>query len=554
MPPPKVKRIRVELKSGPHNGDGKPNLQFPDPVTGERIGGQVAAIRMAMRYPHTVCAWARRQGKTKFRQFLLQNEAMNTSGAYYAGIVYPDHTSAAKVAENFRESWGQMVKDSHINSQDQDRWIDLHPFEPLPAPPKWFTPRLVAKWKKCADGQPNTSVRIYFWGGAMPHARKIQGFPHPFHRVDFDECQEIEPPVYQIVRPMLRDVRGHECFSGTPWSGGIGNVQFEKFWDVSQDRTAKGWFGMRIPDGSNPHVPPTDLAEARRSMGDREIRQTMYAEFLSDAGAVFSNLDAVFVLTPLPPDAPETAWIAAMRARYTLPSMQWWVHAPKAVPGHVYGLSVDWARSPKGDYSVLTVMDFSTGEQAAVLRWRGEDFTAQMEVVLEVQKFYGAQQLHSDDNGLGRPMQDFLRRRHALGFVGHRFSAQSKPDYVRRLQVLFVDAGLSLIACPEQRNEFKSFSCFESDGIGSEKQLKYCAPEGEHDDFVAAVLQLAPTLTICGRQMQADPEPQAEPVIDVAGRTTLALFGEGRRPPPSREEGEEAGKDWRSVILPPSMR
>lgn len=550
----KKKLLRVKMVGYPHNGEGKPHLQFPDPITGEMIGGQVAASRMAMRYPHCVFPWARRQGKTKFRQYLLQNEALITSGPYWAGIVYPDHTTAAKVAENFIESWGGMVKDSHVNSQDQDRWVELYPFEPpAGAPPDWFTPRLKGKWAACQGGKPNTACKVYFWGGGMPHARKIQGFPHPFHRIDFDECQELESVVYSIVRPMLRDVRGHECFSGTPWSGGIGNVHFERLFALGLDPTSNGWFSYRITDGANPHVPPTNIAEARRSMSENEIRQTLYAEFLSDAGGVFSNLDAVFILKPLPDSSEALQWIRALRSRYAMSSMSWWVSEPLPVAGHIYGASIDWARSPKGDYSCIGVYDFSTGKQVCVVRWRGENFNEQMEVVLAIQQHYKASQLHSDANGMGEPMSDFLRRRQALGFVGHRFG-RGKADYVRRGQILFREASVSLIDCAAQRAEFKGFSAFESEGLGSEKQVKYCAPEGEHDDFVASFLQVAPTMTICGRQDPERPQPEDVPMFDAQGGTTLNLFTEGLPLPAALEETtDDAMADamtWDSVVLP----
>ena len=239
-----------------------------------------------------------------------------------------------------------------------------------------------------------------------------------------------------------------EAFSGTPVAQGIGNVQFERFWNLANDPESRGWFRMRIPDGASPKVPATDILEARRSYSEAAVRQSLFAEFLSDAGAVFSNLDRVFVLKALPKDHPDTAWIPALRARYSMPSMAWWVSEAAPQAGHIYGASIDWARSPQGDYSAMTVFDFSTGNQVLLARWRGEDFTGQMEIVLAVQKHYGAQQLHSDENGMGNPMSDFMRRRHALGFVGHRFGAQSKGDYVRRAQVLFVDSACRSSTAP----------------------------------------------------------------------------------------------------------
>lgn len=545
--PPKV--VKVEMKGHPHNGDGRPDLQFPDPVSGEKIGGQIALIRMAMRYKHVVAPWARRQGKTRARQFLFVNEAALTPGPYWAGICFPDHTTAAKIADVFRQSWGDMVHSSKINDKDQDRWIQLHGITPPDwDPPAWLTPRLRDRWIRAQKGDRNEFCKVYFWGAAHPHYQKIQGFPHPFMRVDWDECQEIHPRAYGIVRPMLRDVRGAEMWTGTPWREGIGNVKFEKFWVLAGDPKMRGWFRMRIPDGTNPFVPPTDIEEARRSMTDDEIEQTMNAAFLSGEGALFSNLGRVIVLDPIRHDDPSISWVKRIRSLYSLPTMQSWVHEAEARKGHTYCASVDWARSPRGDWTAVTVFDLTNGHQVALFRWRGEDFTAQMLAVLAIQTHYKAEQLHSDANGMGETMSDFLRRRHALGFIGHKFG-RNKGDYVRRGQILVRDCDVKLIRCPEQYQEFKNFSAFESEGLGSEKLIKYCAPEGEHDDIVAAFLQLAPTLTISGRASLVQPEADPEPMfMEDHATTTLEKFVEGMPLPPShREPTDEI--TWRDVVL-----
>jgi hypothetical protein len=537
-----------------HNGEGRPDLQFRDPLTNEVIGGQRGAMRQCMRVRFCVMPWARRTGKSTMRQGLIINEAAVTPGMYYFGLVLPDHATAFKIFESFRKALGAFVKDSKGDDKSQDRWIELHEIlPPADEPEPWLTPHLAARWRECRGKNHNTGSKLYFWSGKHPHYEGIQGFLHPFHRVDVDEAQQVHPMAYSIVLPMLNDVRGHMCITGTPWSMGIGNVAFEEFWNTANDPAVPDWFGMSVADGANPFVKATPLVEARRTLSDKAIRQLLNAEFISDAGAVFTNLDRVFVLKPLPATDLRCAWARDLRAKFSLPTMQWWVHQHAPVAGHVYAVSVDWARSPRGDYSVLVVMDLSTGEQAALLRWRGEDFTAQMEVVLAVQSHYRATQLHSDDNGIGRPMQDFLRRRHALGFVGHKFSQGNKVDYVRRLQILFADATISLIACDEQRKEFKDFSAFEAEGLGSEKVVKYCAPEGRFDDMVAALLQLSPTLTISGRQTEQAEEAPPVPVFEKdAKTTTLERFFEGQPTPwAAQDEEPDDGKfSLDSVIVP----
>jgi len=505
---------------------------------------------MAMRWPHCVFPWARRQGKTRSREFLYLAEAQITSGEYYAGLTFPDHTTAAKIMSVFRDSWGDLVLNSKINDKDQDRWIELRPMAPPPGepPPEWFLPHMKEKWLRCQNGEPNTRIRLYGWGAAHPHYEKIQGFPHHFNRVGYDEAQLIHPLAYGVTRPMIRDVRGHEEWTGTPWWQGIGNVQFERYWDVAGEDDMPTWFRMRVPDGTNPHVPPTNLKEARRTMTEDEVRQTLLAHFISGAGAVFTNLDVVISLDPLPQDHSYVRWVRELRARFSMPSVEWYVHMPAPLKGHVYAVSIDWARSPTGDYSVCSVFDLSNGHQAALIRWRGEDFTAQMEMVLAVVEHYGAKELHSDANGMGEPMADFMRRRHRLGFIGHRFG-RNKPDYVQRGRILFADGDVRLINCSVQKAEFKQFAAYEGTGLGSEKQIKFCAPEGEHDDTVAAFLHLAPTLTITGRRREPDPEPPPEPVFK-QGHTTLEKWARGGRLPPGWEGQEDEKPDWQSVIIP----
>ena len=553
----RIKPKPVDLKAGPHNGDGRPDLRFPDPITGEMIGGQVGAMRMAMRYRHTVYPWARRQGKTKFRQFLAVNEATITPGRYFYGITYPDHTTAFKVAKDFIDSWGPMVKAYKNNDKDQDRWIELHPQAPPDGapPPAWFTPRMAHQWTRCQSGDRNTECKIYLWSTTHPFYRKIQGFPHHFDRVDHDECQESHPGTYGIVRPMIRDKNpktgtvGRECFSGTPWVTGIGNAKFGRWWDIAGDPTSAGWFRMRIPDGANPFVPAVSESE-RRGMTEQEIRQTIYAEFLTGEGAVFSNIDRILVLPFLEQEDPSMDWIRDLRRKYAMPTMEWWVNKPVAPRGHVVLLSVDWARSPRGDWTALTVVDASTGDQLALLRWRGENFNEQLEVVLAIAEHYQSDQNHADANGMGESMADFMRRRGNRGFVGHKFG-RNKADYVRRLQILFREETIRMIDCAPQREEFKGFAAHETESVSSEKRITYAAAIGDHDDLVAVMLHLAPTLTITGRQEVMKEEEPPEPLFNKAGETTLEGWAEDNdMQVPWDDEPDDDEKTWQDVVLP----
>lgn len=532
----KVKILPLALGGEAHNGEGRPEFQFRDHMDGTLIGGQKAYIRLAMRFPRFVAAWARRQGKTTVRPRLYQTEQALCPETYWAGMLFPDHTVAHRTWESFKAAWGGLVVDAKGDDKSQNRWVRLMGVViPKDAqPPAWYDPPLRRRFE-IAKQRPNTGAVIYFWSGQHPYYRRIQGATHHWNRISPDEAQQIHPGWRKILMPMLRDVDptgtpGKLDVSGTPDADEEGNDWFEEFFNNGNDPAMSRWACLRFPDGTNPHVPP-DPEGAEEDLGTEEaIRQARYAEFLSDQGAVFRNLERVFSLPfrrvegtdhPLWPQ-----WLHDLNRRFPLASALAWFHRFDPVPGHIHGISTDWARSPRGDRTVVTVLDFTTGRQIAVFCWRGEDFTQQMEWVLAIQQHFKAAQCHTDSNGMGEAMADFMRRRHATGFVGHKFSASTKPGYVRSAQVLFVEASIALIDCETQRREFKSFRAVEPDNATSETVVRYTHRPGGHDDFVAAFLHLAPTLCITGRQAAEEEEATLKPAFDDRGRTSLATFGE----------------------------
>jgi hypothetical protein len=468
---------------------------------------------------------------TSTRPFLYHMEQAITSGTYYAGMLFPDHTTAHKIWAAFKEEWGDLVIDSHGDDKSQNRWIQLRGVVvPKDSPaPAWFTPGLAAKWERVKD-KPNTGARIYFWSGQHPYYQRIQGFTHPFHRISPDEAQQIHPGWRKILMPMLRDSRGFLDVSGTPDVEGEGNAWFEEFFENGQSKKPqhKQWASLRFPDGTNPHVPKDDGADA--DLGTEEaIRQARYAEFLTDQGSVFRNLDAVFTVPYLKKhgtDEPLWApWLHEINKKHPIPSALAWFCRFDPVPQHVYGITVDWARSPHGDSTVVEAWNLTIHRQEAMACWRGQDFTQQMEWVLAFQEHFGARQCHADQNGMGEAMADFMRRRHASGFVGHKFG-RNKADYVRKGQVLFVEGEIQMLDVPTQRREFKTFREIIPSTDNSESVIRYTHAPGGHDDFVAAFLQIAPTLTIIGRQDAIPIPEEAKPAFDDRGRTTLSIFGE----------------------------
>lgn len=556
--------LQPQFGKTPHNGwdektqRGRKDQQFPDPVTGAKIGGQVAYIRTAMRFPRFVAAWARRQGKTTTRPHLYREEQALVPGMYWAGMLFPDHTVAHRTWESFKTEWGELVVDAKGDDKSQNRWIRLMPVHIAKEmkPPAWYGSALRRRFE-AAKERHNEGATIYFWSSQHPYYRRIQGATHNWNRISPDEAQQIHPGWRKILMPMLRDpdplgFPGKLDVSGTPDADEEGNDWFEEFFNNGQDPAMRRWACLRFPDGTNPFVPP-DPEGADEDLGTEEaIRQARYAEFLSDQGAVFRNLEQVFVLPYRRVDGTDNPlwppWLHALNRQFPIASALGWFSRFDPVPQHIYGISVDWARSPRGDRTVVSVFDFTLGRQDAVLCWRGEDFTQQMEWVLAIQKHYRALQCHCDNNGMGEAMADFMRRRHAQGYVGHRFSAANKSGFVRQAQVLFMEAdrsnpggGVALIDCETQRREFKSFRAVEPENASSESVVRYTHRPGGHDDFVACFLQIAPTLCIVGRQAAEVVAEEERPAFDAKGRTRLSLFGDD---PFEERDGED---EWRLV-------
>ena len=98
--------------------------------------------------------------------------------------------------------------------------------------------------------------------------------------------------------------------------------------------------------------------------------------------------------------------------------------------------------------------------------------------------------------------------------------------------------------------DVKQFSAFEAPGLGSDKQIKWCAPSGEHDDMVASFLQLAPVITMSGKRSDPPPTTPPEPRIDQGGcTTTLERWAKGKLPPGWKHDPSKKAS-WDSVILP----
>lgn len=510
----------------PHNGVEP--YRINDPVTGARIGGQVAYIRGTVRHKRFVGPLGRRWGKTTLRPFLWATEASFTRGRYTAGFGTANHTKAWEMFQFCKEQFGDLVANSVGEPESQNRYIDLHPIDPDPNDLSIYTdprgsPELAAR--VLAGAGKNEGARIYFWSCAHPHYNAIQGFAFPFDRISLDEAQQQHPGVTRIVNPMLLDSGGALDVSGIPDIDSIGNDWFSEYFERGQSpEHAHRWAGLNFPTYGNPHLDKEAMAEIEADcLTNDDFEQFIMARFISGSGAVFSNLDKVFTLKPCVKrehrgDTSLPGWVVSLLLRAPSDLLRLWIVDIEPRAGHSYAMTVDFAgRTRTRDATVIGVYDMTRSMQVAVISIRGMPSPDQLAWIEGVKDQYGAHEVHGDETPEGAALMGYLRERYRTGVIGHNFSAGNKPEYVKRGVFLFEMAEVALIDCAEQRKEFKDFRRIAGESKqGRDQPVTYSHPPNKHDDFVASFLQIAPSLAH-GRRAREEAEVPKAQLLDESG-------------------------------------
>lgn len=87
----------------------------------------------------------------------------------------------------------------------------------------------------------------------------------------------------EIFRPALTDFQGHAMFSGTPKKENPNLRRLEKMAETDSDYEA---FQFKTED--NPHISRSEIEKARQELDHQSFRQEFEAEYVEDAGALFS--------------------------------------------------------------------------------------------------------------------------------------------------------------------------------------------------------------------------------------------------------------------------
>lgn len=264
--------------------------------------------------------------------------------------------------------------------------------------------------------------------------------------VVLDECAFIKEDAWmEALRPALADRQGRALFISTP----KGRNWFWRLWQQADDAEWQAW---RFTSYDNPYIKASEIDAARRSLPERVFQQEFMAEFLEDGGGVFRRvLDAVLA-------APQE----------------------KAQHGHEYVIGVDWGKS--SDFTVLTVVDATTGEVCCMDRFNQIDYAVQVGRLQALTERFNPYSVIVERNSIGEPLIEQLVR---MGLPVQPFQTTNatKAQAIDALSLAFERGEIRII---DDAMLIAELQAYEMERLSS-GLLRYSAPDGMHDDCVMSL-------------------------------------------------------------------
>jgi len=247
------------------------------------------------------------------------------------------------------------------------------------------------------------------------------------------------------IKPMAMDFDPDMIVGGTPKGKNLFHDLKVKAQD-DKDPRYKNWEFFHFTSFDNPYIPREKIQEIADDMPEHVRKQEIYAEFLEDSASVFRNVDNCMGSAKAGPDSAKS-----------------------------YFAGLDLAKHV--DFTVLTILD-EDGRQVYFTRLNKLDWPYQKRLIIDVVRNYEAL-LIMDSTGIGDPIYDDLVNE-GLGVEGYKFTNASKKQLIECLMISVEQEKIKLLDEPVQTNELKIFG-YELTPSGV---MKYCAPEGKHDDCV----------------------------------------------------------------------
>lgn len=241
----------------------------------------------------------------------------------------------------------------------------------------------------------------------------------------------------------LRGKGGYAILNSTP----KGMNEFYRLYQFGQDPNMPEWQSWTFPTSDNPYVSQQEIEDAKRTLPDRLFRQNYLAEFLTDGGEVFANVDEVCSGIRQEPE-PNMSYRAA------------------------------WDPARVGDFSGFSIRN-DKGEQVVLERWTGIPWSRQLDKVEYYCKLYNYAPLDIDRTGVGDTLVEAAQQR-GLSAEGHFFTSQFKELLVNNLSLLMEQKAITLIDNETLKSEMKAYTYT----MNKNGKVSYSHPPGGHDDLV----------------------------------------------------------------------
>lgn len=270
-----------------------------------------------------------------------------------------------------------------------------------------------------------------------------------FHFAIVDEAPLIDEETWtDVIQPTLADFDGAALLIGTP----KGRNWYYREWTKAK---ADGQYSAAwtAPTSANP-MPTIQKAfeQAKERMSERTFRQEWLAEFVDDGGGVFQKVRQAATESPVDAD-----------------------------PNHTIVAGIDWAGGG-ADATVVTIIDATAKREIAKERFTGLDWgMAEARVEAALRK-HGVSVALGEDNGLGGPLNNNLRRKNIRVRDFHT-SNTTKAELIEGLVMAFERGEVRIL---NDRTTIEELEAFEATRLPG-GEVRYAAPSGFHDDHVMSL-------------------------------------------------------------------
>lgn len=280
-----------------------------------------------------------------------------------------------------------------------------------------------------------------------------------FDLVIVDEAAKLGETAWtDAILPTLADRNGRAMLISTPF----GRNWFWRWWMMGQNVEQQNVRSFTAPTSANPNPRIQRAAElARERVSDRTYRQEWLAEFVDDAGGVFTGVRQV--LKP-----------------YKLFERHW--H-----PGTgSFAIGVDLAKTQ--DFTVVVLLDLVGNRVVGFERWNRESWPLQKARIAALALEWGNPRMYIDATGLGDPIYDDLARA-GLNVEAVKLTAPAKEALIENAVLLVEQQAVSIpdpTVEPRTAVLVSELEAYEYGERSPSGRQSMAAPAGMHDDCVIA--------------------------------------------------------------------